>query len=85
MFSATLAENRKLSSATKATWERSERTSTERRSAPSISTAPRLGSYSRASSATRLVFPDPVGPTSATVRPASTASSTSSSAGSPPL
>ena len=34
------------------------------------STDPRVGSYSRASSATRLVFPDPDGPTSATVRPA---------------
>src|SRR3954454_24661380 len=84
MFSATVAENRKLSSATNAICDRSELTSTLRRSAPSTSTVPRLGAYNRASSATRLVFPDPDGPTSATVRPASTVSSTSSSAGGAP-
>src|SRR5216117_897877 len=47
MFSATVAENRKLSSATNAICERSELTSTLRRSAPSTSTAPRLYDPSR--------------------------------------
>ena len=37
------------------------RRSTSRTSAPSISTAPSLGSYSRGISATRLVLPEPVG------------------------
>src|SRR3954468_784995 len=84
MFSAIVAENRKLSSATKAICERSDLTSTARRAAPSTRTDPRLGSYSRASRATRLVLPEPDGPTSATVRPAPTSSSRSSSAGAPP-
>jgi len=64
---------------------RSERTSTERTSAPSTTTSPSLRSYRRAISATRLVFPDPVGPTKATVRPASTSRFTSVSVGSEPL
>ncbi len=85
MFSLTEAENRKLSSATKAIARRSEPTSTERTSAPSTTTSPSLGSYRRAISATRLVFPDPVGPTRATVRPASISRLTSVSAGSAPL
>jgi hypothetical protein len=44
MFSAMLALNRKLSSPTKATSERSETRSTERTSTPSIATVPSLGS-----------------------------------------
>jgi len=44
MFSAIVALNRKLSSATNAIWRRSEPTSTSRRSAPSISTLPAVGS-----------------------------------------
>ena len=58
-------------------------TSTSRTSAPSISTAPELGSYSRGSSCTSVVLPEPVAPTSAIVEPASTASSTSRSAAGP--
>ncbi len=78
MFSATVAENRKLSSATKAICERSETRSTSRTSAPSSSTAPAVGVVEAlASSATSDVLPEPVGPTSATVRPASTVRSTS--------
>ena len=84
MFSATVAEKRKLSSATKAIELRSEWTSIVRRSAPSTRTSPSVGSYSRAISATRLVFPEPVGPTSATVRPASTSRSMSARDGSAP-
>jgi len=84
MFSAMVVEKRKLSSATKAISRRSEPRSTERTSAPSTSTEPVLASYRRAIRATRLVLPDPVGPTRATVRPAGTSSSTSSSAGAAP-
>src|SRR5271163_5226546 len=79
MFSPTVAENRKGSSLTTATAWRSDRRSTPRTSAPSITTEPELGSYSREISDTRLVLPEPVAPTSATVRPAGTSRSTSRS------
>ena len=79
MFSATLAENRKGSSLTTATALRSERRSTSRTSAPSSSTLPALVSYRREISETRLVLPEPVAPTSATVVPAGTSRSTSQS------
>ena len=72
------------SSATKAIWRRSERHVDRAHVGAVDGTSPSLGSYRRASSATRLVLPDPVGPTSATVRPAATSSSISLSAGAAP-
>ena len=83
MFSAMLAENRKGSSLTTATAPRTERTGTSRTSAPSSSTSPETGSYRREIRATRLVLPEPVGPTSATVRPAGTSRSMSRSTARP--
>ena len=68
MFSATEAVKRKLSSATNAISRSAALpTSISRTSAPSTSTVPSLGSYSRAINPTRLVLPEPEGPTSATV------------------
>src|SRR5207244_1498063 len=61
------------------TARRREGRSTVRTSAPSRSTAPELTSYSREISDTRLVFPEPVAPTTAIVRPAGTSRSTSHS------
>src|SRR5919108_1405365 len=84
MFWPSVAEKRKASSDTSATWRRSDAGSTERTSAPSTSTAPRSTSYRRGTSSTNEVLPEPVGPTSATVRPGSTSTSTSRSTGSPP-
>ena len=61
-----VAENRNGSSVTTATARAASARSTSRTSAPSSSTAPALASYSREISATRLVLPEPVAPTSAT-------------------
>ena len=58
-------------------------TSQQTRTEESIITDPALGSYRRASSATRLVFPEPLAPTNATVFPAGTERSISRSAGTP--
>ena len=43
---------------------------------PSTSTSPSVGSYIRASRETTVDFPDPVGPTMATVAPAGTRNET---------
>jgi len=51
--------------------ERSHRTDSERTSAPSSTTRPPSTSYHRSSSATRVDFPHPDGPASATVAPGS--------------
>ena len=82
MFSATVAENRKLSSATKAISERSDATSTvaqvgavDQHRAPARVVEPRQQRRPGSS------CPTPVGPTSATVRPGSTSSSMSSQRG----
>jgi len=83
MLSWTDAENRKGSSVTSAICWRSEAGSTDRTSAPSTSTDPAIGSYSRGISETSVVLPDAVGPTSATVVPAGTSSDTSRKAGEP--
>ena len=81
MLSWIVAENRNGSSVTSAiAWRRLCR-STERTSAPSIRTDPELTSYSRGSSDTSAVLPEPIAPTSATVRPGSISRSTSLSAG----
>src|SRR5664279_5660039 len=77
MFSATVAENRNGSSLTTATAARSERRLTVRMSAPSSRICPALASYRREISATRLVLPEPVAPTRATVLPAGTSRSMS--------
>ena len=83
MLPATVSENRNGSSSTTAIALRSDTTSTSRTSAPSISTAPERGSYSRGSSWTSVVLPDPVAPTSAIVEPGSTVSDTSRRASGP--
>ncbi len=81
MLSCTVAENRNGSSVTTAIARRSETRSTSRTSAPSIRTDPVVASYSRGSSETSAVLPEPIAPTSATVLPASISRSMSRRAG----
>ncbi len=81
MLSWIVAQNRNGSSLTTAIAWRRLCSSTERTSAPSISTAPVLTSYRRGSSDTSADLPEPIAPTSATTWPAGTSRSMSLSAG----
>ena len=65
------------------TRRRSSATAMSRRSTPSSSTAPCVGSMKRATSRAIVVLPDPVAPTTATEVPAGIVTSTSCSTGGP--
>ena len=83
-FSATDIENSVGSSNAVATVCRSADSDSSRMSLPSMRIAPSVTSYSRDSSAASTDFPEPVGPTSATVSPGSTTRLTCRSAQSSP-
>ena len=70
MFSAMVALNRNVSCGTKPICRRSSAGSSLRRSMPSSSTAPPVGSNSRGSRFTSVLLPEPVWPTTASVVPA---------------
>jgi hypothetical protein len=80
MFSAIVPENRNPSWGTTPSCDRNERSVTSRRSWPSTSTRPSVGSWKRATSFAKVDLPAPVAPTSATVCPGATVRSTRSSA-----
>ena len=70
MFSRTVAENRKASSETSAISRRSELEVDVAHVDAVDQHAPAVGSYRRGTSDTSVVLPDPLAPTTATVRPA---------------
>ncbi len=69
MFSLTVVPNRNVSCGTSAIFDLSEASVTECTSVSSISTRPSVTSYRRGISETRVVFPAPLGPTSAIISP----------------
>ena len=60
------------------------RRASDRRSTPSTSTRPEVGGTNPSSTASSVLFPDPLGPTTASRAPAGTVKSTSDNAGTPP-
>ena len=70
MFSASVALNRNVSCGTKPIWRRTSAGASSRKSMPSSSTAPAVGSSSRGMRRTSVLLPLPVWPTMATVSPA---------------
>ena len=75
-FSRTLAENRVGSSNAQLTRARSSGSGRLRMSVPSSRMAPEVTSASRGTNWSRVVFPEPVAPTSTTVWPGATSSET---------
>ena len=84
MFAAMVSEKRNGSCWTKPTLPRSTASGIWRTSRPSMNTVPGGGSWSRASRLISVDFPDPVGPTSATVWPAGTRAEIWRRTGTPP-
>ena len=80
MFSPMVAANSTVSCRTTPICERSDARVTPRRSMPSISIAPRVGSCRRSRSEIRVVLPDPVPPSTASRLPAGMVRSMSVSA-----
>ena len=84
MFSRIVVSKRMLSWKTTPIWPASEATVASARSRPSKRTAPRVGSWKRKSRARSVLLPEPLWPTTATVRLAGMVSSTSFRTVSPP-
>ena len=80
---AIVSEKRNVSWGTKPTARRRRSRGISRTSCPSTKTVPGGGSKRRGRRLTSVVFPDPVGPTTATVAPAGTSRSMPSSTGPP--
>ena len=78
-----LCENRNTSCSMAAIWERRLSRFQARTSTRSTSTAPSSGSKMRFTRRVRVVLPEPVWPTMATVSPGSTAKLTPESTGAP--
>ena len=75
MFALIVVSNRKPSWGTIRTARRRSSGDASRRSTPPTRTRPAVGSASRASSFTKVVFPEPVSPTTATEAPAGSTTS----------
>src|SRR5579883_55782 len=84
MLSCRVVEKRNASWGTRATARRRDASAIRRTSCPSTRTRPAVGSNRRGTRWASVLFPDPEGPTSATVRPAGRVSVTPRRTGVPP-